>query len=107
MAWPSTPDEPGKQMDGRFGLRVDVFLMFHDQMFLSQVESCVSQICDDVVAGIVESKEHPRGGFARISYVPDTAFPRGRSDEQTVAMMGKRFFFHDAMFQSIIGSSQE
>ena len=35
MAWPSTPDEFGKQIDGRFGFRVDVFLMCHDQMFLS------------------------------------------------------------------------
>ena len=41
LAWLSTPDEFGKQMDGRFDMRVDVFLLCHDQMFLSQVESCV------------------------------------------------------------------
>ena len=67
VAWPNTPDKSGKQMDSRFGLCVDVFLMFHDQIFLSQVEFCVFRICGDVVAGIVESKEHPHAGFARIS----------------------------------------
>ena len=63
-------------MDGRFGLLVDVFLMFHDQIFLSQVESCVLRICDDVMAGIVESKKHPHGGSARISYVTRDCFSK-------------------------------
>ena len=50
MAWPSTPDELGKHIDGRFGLRVHVIFMCDDQMFLCQVESCMLRICEEVVA---------------------------------------------------------